>query len=166
MLARVYCLTLRLLVLFKTILRSPGSLKMKFLHIIMVAIFMQIVFIILHFAMQIGILLKMYKISDFIFDSARVFIAVDMMQWQDDEECRNSLSDWGHSSIKNESKISLTLSKLSLSIWSFLHFNEWEKISRFYLQFRNINRNPIPITTNLEDHITGYFLDINLKTGA
>ena len=77
--------------------------------------------------MQIGILLKMYKISDFIFDSARVFIGVDMMQWQDDEECRNSLSDWGHSSIKNESKISLTLSKLSLSIWSFLHFNEWEK---------------------------------------
>ena len=85
--------------------------------------------------MQIGILLKMYKISDFIFDSARVFIGVDVMQWQDDEECRNSLSDWGHSSIKNESKISLTLSKLSLSIWSFLHFNEWEKISRFYLQF-------------------------------
>lgn len=101
---------------------------MKFLHIIMVAIFVQIVFIILHIAMQIGILLKMYKISDFIFDSARVFIAVDVMQWQDDEECRNSLSDWGHSSIKNESKISLTLSKLSLSIWSFLHFNEWEKI--------------------------------------
>ena len=53
---------------------------MKFLHIIMVAIFVQIVFIILHIAMQIGILLKMYKISDFIFDSARVFIAVDMMQ--------------------------------------------------------------------------------------
>ena len=80
MLARVYCLTLRLLVLFKTVLRSPGSLKMKFLHIIMVAIFVQIVFIILHIAMQIGIFLKMYKISDFIFDSARVFVVVDVMQ--------------------------------------------------------------------------------------